>query len=345
MRVRVSPSAPALYSAAVQPVSAIIPSRGDSAFLRAAIASAARGGAAEVVVALPEPIDPAPPCTVPLIQVPVALRRCSVGRNAAIRSASHARVALLDDDDLWLPGHVAALDALFDAAPDCPFVATRAAYFVDDSPAGDAEPPTVPCGPTVPPPGVGGRIGLPLLLLGNRVAAPAVAIDRARLPAGLALFDESRHVIEDYDLWLRLAEFGDLAVGEQVTVWVRRRPESDSSDARGMAFHSLDALARYEDRAAALVGQAAWDRRRATLWHELAWGELARGGGRAARRALREAGRLGDRRARHVFYWAASWLPAGVRAALMRARRAATGRAALTEERRSTAASRATRPP
>jgi len=329
----------------VQPVSAIVPSRGDSAFLRAAIASAARGGAAEVVVALPEPIVPAPPCTVPLIQVPVTLRRCSVGRNAAIGAASHPRVALLDDDDLWLPGHAAALDALFESAPDSPFVATRAAYFVDDSPAGDAEPPAVPLGPIVPPPGIGPRIGLPLLLLGNRVAAPAVAIDRARLPAGLALFDESRHVIEDYDLWLRLAELGDLAVGEQVTVWVRRRPQSDSSDARGMALHSLDALARYEDRAAALVGQTAWDRRRAMLWHELAWGELLSGGGRAARRAVWEARRLGDRRMRHVLYWAASWLPAGARAAVMQACRAATARSALKEEPRSTAASRATRLP
>lgn len=306
------------------PVSAIVPSRGDSEFLRAAIASAARGGAAEVVVALPEPIDPAPACAVPLIQVPVTLRRCSVGRNAAIRAATHARVALLDDDDLWLPGHVSALNALFDDAPDCPFVATRAVYFLDDSPASNAQPPAAPVGPTVPPPGIH-RIGLPLLLLGNRVVAPAVAIDRARLPEGFPLFDESRHVIEDYDLWLRLAEIGDLAVGEPVTVWVRRRPRSDSSDARGMALHSLDALSRYDDRAPALVGQAAWDRRRATLWHELAWGELAGGHGAAVRRALRQARRLGDRRARHVFYWAASWIPAGVRAGWMQARRAVAG--------------------
>jgi len=167
----------------VEPVSAIVPSRGDSAFLRAAITSAARGGAAEVVVALPVPIDPPPACAVPLIQVPVTIRRCSVGRNAAIRAATHARVALLDDDDLWLPGHVAALNALFDDAPDCPFVATRAAYFVDDSSAGDAEPPAAPVGPTVPPAGIR-RIDLPLLLLGNRVAAPAVAIDRAGVAGG-----------------------------------------------------------------------------------------------------------------------------------------------------------------
>ena len=305
----------------MEPVSAIIPSRGDSSFLRAAISSAARGGAAEIVVALPEPIDPAPECSAPLIQVPVAIRRCSVGRNAAIEAASHSRVALLDDDDLWLPGHVAALNALFDGAPDCPFVATRAVYFDDASPAGDAEPPETPRGPTLPPPEVGPRIDLPLLLLGNRVAAPAVAIDRARLPAGLPLFDESRNVIEDYDLWLRLAEIGDMAVGEEITVWVRRRPRSDSSDARGMAFHSLDSLARYEDRAPALVGQAAWDRRRATLWHELAWGELLSGSGRAARRALLQTRRLGNRRTRHLLYWAASCLPTALRRGLMRARR------------------------
>lgn len=307
----------------MQPVSAIIPSRGDSSFLRAAIASAARGGAAEVVVALPEPIDPAPECSVPLIQVSVAIRRCSVGRNAAIGAASHCRVALLDDDDLWLPGHVAALNALFEGAPDCPFVATRAVCFDDRSPAGDAEPPATPRGPTIPPSGIGPRIDLSLLLLGNRVVAPAVAIDRARLPAGLPLFDESRNVIEDYDLWLRLAEIGDMAVGEEITVWVRHRPDSDSSDARGMAFHSLDAIARYEDRAPALVGRATWDRRRATLWHELAWGELHSGSGRAARRALVEARRLGVRRTEHLLYWAASWLPGMVRTKLMRARRAA----------------------
>jgi hypothetical protein len=306
----------------VQPVSAIIPSRGDSPFLRAAIASAARGGASEVVVALPEPIDPAPPCPVPLIQVPVTIRRCSVGRNAAIAAARHARIALLDDDDLWLPGHVPALDALFESAPDCPFVATRASYFADASPAGDGEPPATAVGPTWPRAGIS-RIGLPLLLLGNPVVAPAVAIDRARLPAGLARFDESRHVIEDYDLWLRLAEIGDLAVGEPVTVWVRRRPGSDSADARGMAYYSLESLARYEDRGPALVGQVAWDRRRAALWHELAWGELASGSGRDARRALQQARRLGHRRAKHLAYWIASWLPAAARAAWVRARRAA----------------------
>ncbi len=297
-----------------QPISVIIPSRGDSPFLRAAIASAAAADAAEIVVALPEPIEPLPECSVPLRQVGVTIRRCSVGRNAAIAAARHARVALLDDDDLFLSNHLRTIDALFEEYPDAPFVATRAGYFDDNSAVGNAAPPETPEGDFYPPPSIGPRVGLADLLLANRFAAPAVVVDRDRLRTGSLRFDEARPVMEDYDMWCTLAEQGAAALSQEVGILVRRRPQSDSSDVRGMARHSLDILSRYASRIETIgVDPEAWRQRQAALWHDLAWGELAYGSGADCRRALDESRRLGAEPTHPVLYSLVSRLPVAIR--------------------------------
>lgn len=297
-----------------EPISVIIPSRGDSPFLRAAIASAAAAAAAEIVVALPELIDPLPDCSVPLRQVPVTIRRCSVGRNAAIAAARHARVALLDDDDLYLRRHLQTIGRLFDEYPDAPFVATRAGYFDDPSPDGGGVPPVTLQGDFYPPGEIGPRVGLRELLLANRFAAPAVAIDRDRLKPGSLQFDEARPVMEDYDMWCTLAEQGQAALSPEVTILVRRRPRSDSSDVRGMARHSLDILSRYNARIEQIgVDPEAWRDRQAALWRDLAWGELAFGSGADCRRALNSEQKLGAEMPHRTLYRTASWLPAVLR--------------------------------
>lgn len=296
------------------PISVIIPSRGDSPFLRAAIASAAAADAAEIVVALPEPIDPPPECSVPLRQVGVTIRGCSVGRNAAIAVARHARVALLDDDDLFLGNHLRTIDALFEEYPDAPFVATRAWYFDDNTPDGTTAPPETPKGEYYPPPSIGPRVSLLDLLLANRFATPAVAVDRDRLKPDSLWFDEARPVMEDYDMWCRLTEQGEAAVSQEAGIFVRRRPQSASSDVRGVARHSLDILSRYASRIEAIgVDPEAWRQRQAALWHDLAWGELAYGRGTDCRRALDESRRLGGDLTHPVLYSLVSRLPLAVR--------------------------------
>ncbi|ANM29558.1 hypothetical protein ABI59_08145 [Acidobacteria bacterium Mor1] len=298
-----------------QPISVIIPSRGDSPFLRAALQSAADAGAAEIVVALPEPIDPAPELSVPLVQVPVTRRRCSVGRNAAIAAARHRRVALLDDDDLYLPNHLEVLDRLFDEYPDAPLVTTRARYFEDDSPDGTGVPPQPRDTDRIhPDASVGTRVSHRELLMATYFAVCAVGVDRDRIPPGALHFDEELPVLEDYETWLRLTRFGDVAVGDEVTLWIRKRPKSDSRNVRAMAQYGLRILGeRSEEAREAGLSTDEWNRRLGRLWHDLAWAELAHGSGAECRQALARARQHGVRHGRDSIYLLASWLPLELR--------------------------------
>ncbi len=186
-------------------VSVIVPVYERTAFLRAAVASVRAQTEDSWELLLVDDGSSAPTldyldsiAAPPRIRV---LRRPHTGnpaavRNAGIHAATGTFVALLDSDDEWAPGKLAAqlagleqsgcrwgytafvhMDAAGRPLAQSPYLPWRAARF----------------------PGVEG-----VARLDSMIALPSVIAERALVSAAGA-FDESLRYYEDYDLWFRLA--------------------------------------------------------------------------------------------------------------------------------------------
>jgi glycosyltransferase involved in cell wall biosynthesis len=122
-------------------------------------------------------------------------RGVSATRNLCLQAVTKPLIAFLDADDLWLPGHLAALGAVLEANPQAGMAYDNGYYLTAD----------------------GSRT------FGHRLAGDHRALDAATLlldcclvPDGVVvgkqvldrvgLFDESLHYGEDHDLWLRIVE-------------------------------------------------------------------------------------------------------------------------------------------
>lgn len=168
-------------------------------------------------------------------------------RNLLIKKANSDLVAFLDADDVWWPGKLSAEIDFHRRSPDValsftdylhadPFgrlYGTAFDYwkpaFVDRSRDGFQ------------------RIGNPLdsLLTVNAVGTSCAVAKRESLQNANG-FSESLPSAEDWDLWLRLAEKGGVAVNPAVTMTYLMRPGSETSnrDARISAMRSI--IDRYD---------------------------------------------------------------------------------------------------
>ncbi len=311
-------------------VSVILPARGDSAHLRHALSSAlACPETAEVLlVADRDGLDPAVLADPRVRAVARTAPGVSAARNAGIAAARGRYLAFLDDDDVWLPGHLERALELARRRPDAVLVGCDAFLWDDPTPDGSAEPPADPTGlprhsPDVP----GGVLTLRRLLLGNPVTTPSVVLVREHLDES-DRFDPALDHMEDYDLWLRLARDRRLIYDARPGLIVRRRQGSASRDWRRMAEGSLRVLERF--RAAGLpeaaLTEAEWRARLGARWHDLAYACLVEDDLAAARGALGHAIRHRPLRVKNWAYAALGVLPAALRRrVLARGRRLTSG--------------------
>lgn len=134
--------------------------------------------------------------------------------NLAVEAASAEHVAMLHQDDLWLPGRLDVVAELIARAPDAALLVT-AAQIVDN--AGSAL-------GLWRPPFAAGEVSREAcrddLLVQNSIALPAPVFRRdAYLAAGG--LDESLWYTPDWDLWLKLAAQGRVIYDPRPTVAFR----------------------------------------------------------------------------------------------------------------------------
>lgn len=129
--------------------------------------------------------------------------------NAGVAKATGTWVAFLDDDDLFLPQHLALLQA---TASDKNAKVAYAGCRLVRSDGGDEEVFATP-------------FNRDLLAVANFIPICAVLVDRSVL-LEVGGFDESLPYLEDWDMWLRLAESHEFAFCPEITSIYRVRPSS-----------------------------------------------------------------------------------------------------------------------
>lgn len=145
--------------------------------------------------------------------------RPAVVRNRALEAAAGDLVAFLDDDDLWAPQKLEEQVAIFEQRPDLAFIYCDARAM---SETGQLSPSLLSPEQKRPE-----RL-FDALLTSCFIYPSTVMAHRGRLLEAGG-FDESLPIVEDYDLWLRLAHRGQIDFLSRPAVTVRRHDEGISA--------------------------------------------------------------------------------------------------------------------
>ncbi|MFW6096863.1 MAG: glycosyltransferase [Chloroflexota bacterium] len=210
-------------------VTVIIPTFNRSAWLKEAVYSVANQTFTniELIVADDGSDDDTPEI---VSQFPYPVRhlrlahsgRPSVVRNRALDASRGDLVAFLDDDDLWVPEKLEEQVALFERRPQLDFVYCDARAV---NAAGQLS------GPLLSPPQKQPERLFDALLASCFIYPSTIMASRQRLLAAGG-FDESLPIVEDYDLWLRLAYQGRAGFVPASAVTVRRHEQGISARRR-----------------------------------------------------------------------------------------------------------------
>ncbi len=148
--------------------------------------------------------------------------RPSVVRNAALAKAAGEYVAFLDSDDLWAPRKLERQIETLRARINC-----RWSYTAFCQVDGSGEPlPEEAQRPWIP---HEGDIFEQLATGRAQIRTPSVLATR-QLIAQAGKFDEDLLSGEDFDLWLRMSLHSEVALVDEPLLYVRRHPDSHSSD-------------------------------------------------------------------------------------------------------------------
>lgn len=147
-------------------------------------------------------------------------------RNLGLMSSGGEYVSFLDDDDRRLPGSLERQIEALDRAPECGLIYAPTLIADQESHlTGDAYPQSLPEGDV-----------FWELLTWNFIPCPTVVFRRQCL-FRVGLLDDASPGVEDWDLWVRIAELYPVCASpEAVAVWRRPTPDSGQSTSRGAAL-------------------------------------------------------------------------------------------------------------
>jgi len=153
----------------------------------------------------------------------------AAARNAGVIASSAPYIALLDDDDVRLPGSIdLQLDRLR-STPNAVLIYGQAIIGgATDRLANDSYPQQCPTGDV-----------FWELLTKNFIPSGSVVVERACVLAS-GLFDPSIAAVDDWDLWIRIAASHSVASLDQpVVIWRRSSPNSDQGSSSAVKMVSL----------------------------------------------------------------------------------------------------------
>lgn len=167
----------------------------------------------------------------------------SAARNAGIEMASGEWLAFLDADDLWPPGSLQSRLLLMTRYPDAGLAFGDCRQFTEEGPYLKTVFEDSGYGPA--------RFGHPervprayaLLLENNFITTGSVLVKTALLRE-IGSFDESLRLVEDMDIWLRIAASQPIVYSSEVCLLRRRHGNNTSGDAEAMSNAYLAVLAR-----------------------------------------------------------------------------------------------------
>lgn len=175
----------------------------------------------------------------------------SAARNAGIAMAKGELLAFLDADDLWPPGSLQSRLLLMTRYPDASLAFGDCRQFTEEGqylktvfedsgygPARFGHPERVPR-------------AYALLLENNFITTGSVLVKTALLRE-MGGFDENLRLVEDMDIWLRIAASQPIVYSSEVCLLRRRHGSNTSSDAEAMSNAYLAVL----DRQPRLNGKA-----------------------------------------------------------------------------------------
>jgi glycosyltransferase involved in cell wall biosynthesis len=213
-------------------VSIIIPTRNRRAILPRAIESARRAASnAEIVVVDDASEDGTREVCRGIADIRYlrARRRLGIGgaRNVGIIAGASEYISFLDDDDVRLPGSIDSQVESLEAQPRAGMIYGRALYGDEDcNPNGGFYPDQCPQGDL-----------FRQLMVWNFIPCPTVVFRRACL-LRVGLLDEAARGVDDWDLWIRIAElYPVLATEQAVAIWRQPTPTSGQFSFRSERMH------------------------------------------------------------------------------------------------------------
>jgi glycosyltransferase involved in cell wall biosynthesis len=148
-------------------------------------------------------------------------------RNVGLEMSTSEFVAFVDDDDLRLPGTISRQVERLRRAPEAALIHGRA--FLGDSRY------SLPNGAIVPDSCAEGDLFWSLLEA-NRIVTPTV-VARKRFIEEVGMFDPDLGTMEDYDLWVRLAEHHPFIALDEVVAIYRSRSMSSGQKTSDRVSH------------------------------------------------------------------------------------------------------------
>lgn len=143
----------------------------------------------------------------------------AAARNTGIRDAAGEYIALVDQDDLWLPDKLARQVEYLDAHPEIALVHSNI-YFIDEAGERIPNPEWAWVAPS------SGRV-LPQLVQQNSICTCTVLMRKSALEQA-GLFRQELAPADDWDLWLRIAARHPIGFVDAVTACYRVHPENES---------------------------------------------------------------------------------------------------------------------